>query len=183
MAVDNLIELQTFLNAQKEDLSRSDVSYILMLIRKILEASNAQNYPVLRFYCDWAVHTRKDRVSASMKKIITIIYGEVVKDINSGWGLGGPNIKKFTYMENLKDEMNELFNNFKIIQNLTKSDEKWVDFIQNLVKILEKQPIIVPIPEVTKLEFIAANEGCAVCDIYFSNNIKGYSYYRMGNAY
>lgn len=178
-----LHELQQFITDTPTFTKKSEVTYLLVEIRKFIEASATQNYPVLKFYCDWTVHTRKDRITPSMKQVIEAIYAEAVKDIKTGWGLGGPNIKKFTYMDSLRDEMREFFKTYKITQKLTENDKNWVIFVKNLVKILEEQPIITPTSAVAEIEFLPAAEGCAIWKMSFNNAINGYTYYRMGNAY
>src|SRR3989344_733817 len=135
-------DLQEFITETPVFTKKSEVVYLLAEVRKFVEASVTQNCPVLKFYCDWALHQRKDRVSASMKAVIEAVYTDAVKDIKTGWGLGGPNIKKFTYMDSLRDEMRAFFKGYKIKQNLTEKDENWNNFIKMLVKVLEDQPII-----------------------------------------
>src|SRR6516225_8445299 len=41
------------------------VVYLMAGIRKLIERDEAENdYPLLRFHCDWALHSRMDRAAA-----------------------------------------------------------------------------------------------------------------------
>src|SRR3989344_1572221 len=51
-----------------------EVVYLLVELRKLLDREREQNhsdsYPLVRFHADWAVHTRKDRITPAMEKIM-----------------------------------------------------------------------------------------------------------------
>src|SRR5437867_1739661 len=51
--------------SSKAPVTEARVVYILVLTRKLLERQGELNkYPMLRFYCDWALHTNMDRAGA-----------------------------------------------------------------------------------------------------------------------
>ena len=54
-----------------------EVVYLLVELRKLLDREREQNhsdsYPLVRFHADWAVHTRKDKITPATKEIMTKI--------------------------------------------------------------------------------------------------------------
>jgi|GEM_PF-4783371 len=174
------------------DTSFSDenfVNRIITEIRKVIEKTNTKSrYSILNFYCDWALHPRKDKITQEMKKILSAVYIDMVKDIYSGWGLGGPNIKQFTYMENLKQDIERFFKKNNNQNQTITSNENWQRFVLSLSRILVTQPIYNPTPEIERVEFMGAAEGCAIWVVYFNKEIKSrngkeYIFYRTMNAF
>ena len=56
----------------------SQVVYIMVETRKYLESTGQlDNYPALRLYCDWVVHSKLDRLGA--EEVIRAIDGFVEK--------------------------------------------------------------------------------------------------------
>ena len=185
-----MTKLINLLQSNKINLNNeNDVNRIMSEIRKVLEATQKKReYPILNFYCDWMLHPQKDRITPEMTEIISKIYVEISKDIEIGFGFGGTNISAFTYMENLKTEIQKFLAENDIKDHMTKTRENWIAFINALTKILVEQPINNPIPEITKIEFCNANENCAIWKAFFKDKIKDrkgieYSFYVSMNAY
>lgn len=70
---------------EKENKDEAVMSYILILIRKILETDkNLKNkYAVLKFYCDWSLHIEIDRINDYIKD--KIIKPFLKDEIGSGF--------------------------------------------------------------------------------------------------
>lgn len=169
---------------EETKISESEIVYLLMETRKLIEHNGNNNYQIVKFYCDWIVHTKKDRITSSMKKIIEKMYSSVKYQIDNPFQLNARLITSdFAYFKDLKTEIKKLYKSNNIASKFIENDNKWNMFISILVKILENQPIINPISEVKRIVFLPANDNCVIYRIEFNNPIKAYPYYEYMNAY
>lgn len=163
----------------------SQVFYIMGELRKLLDrlrdVSN-NDYKIIRFFSDWVVHTKKDRITRDIKEIMERIEREIPMDCKTSqsWRINAREHVKFIYMESLIEEMNILFSNQGIDDSLLIDEDKRLRFISLLVKILEDQPIIKPIANIEKFYFEPSKERCAIWIIEF-NDERGLC--RFGNMY
>lgn len=183
--IDKIEQLLTGHNPVSEE---CHVVYLMVEIRKIIDQEHSKaTYPVLKFYADWAVHSKKDVVTAEMKQVTKDMYDSAVAQINAPYGLlpeGSANpIRDFAYMEQLKSEMATFLTAQGITDVLTVNKTTWVAFVGLMVKVLENQPIVKPVPEVSELRFEPANVGCVIAIMMFAEPVNGNAYYRYGNAY
>lgn len=100
------------------------VMYLLVEIRKVLEHENNHG-GLLRFYCDWVVHTKMDRNPA--------------QDVYNKISAGNAESRQFISFEKLKCELRE----FLIEKNLPTEliDKHWKSFEDKLVDILVDTPL------------------------------------------
>ncbi|MFH2231687.1 MAG: hypothetical protein ABII13_00740 [Patescibacteria group bacterium] len=178
-------KLNDFLTSHPEVEEECHVVYLMVEVRKILDIdrqNGGEAFQVLRFYCDWMVHTAKDRIGSEMK----LVVGEMLKDIKQELKYpamirAGRAASRFGYMENLKKEFREFFEKSQMDCALVEGG--WIPFIANLVKVLDEQPIIKPHPEIEFIAFKPAAERCVTFVVKFSSPIHNYDYYEYGNAY
>lgn len=137
-----------------------DAVYVMVEIRKLLDRTTDSNYPVLRFYCDWTVHTEKDKITPAIKRQIERIYQEVQKENSLKPGINFISRKDstdFFYMGQLKDELARFLEKLNIGSDLFKY-ENWISFIKSLVSVLTHQKINNPCDNVRHLEFLTASD-------------------------
>ncbi len=67
-------KLNRFLLKHQPLREECEVVYLMVELRKLLDRDREQsilnNYSLVRFHADWIVHTRKDSITHSMKKIM-----------------------------------------------------------------------------------------------------------------
>jgi hypothetical protein len=178
-------KLNKFSNKHMPFTEESQVVYLLVEIRKILDRDNNHKYPLLRFYCDWSVHTEKDRITKEMRGIMAEIYADVANQIIQH---PLPVTKKtkvisFMYMEDLQVELQQFLKEYSLPDSLTSNKDNWLAFVKLLVKVLADQPINEPCDGIKTFAFLPAAEGCVLGRIDFTDNINGYDHYDFGNAY
>lgn len=164
--------------------NKAQVLYVLAGARKLIECDNNPNYRVVKFYCDWALHTKKDRITPNMKYIVQKIYLSAKNQINNPSRLDlRSDTTEFAYLKDFRDELKYLLNNNHIDIGFITDDNKWNQFISYMIKILENQPMVDPIPDVRKIIFLPSADGCVIYRIEFKNPIRNYHYYDYLNVY
>ncbi len=176
-------KLTNLFKKQRLFIQESQVVYLMVSIRKILDNENDTEFSLVRFYCDWTVHTKKDRVTSVMKKIIRQIYIAVKLDLESPEAIkdGSTPISDFIYMEHLKEEVNKFIIKYSISSPFNVVE--WESFAKLLIKVLESQPIISPIKEISSLYFIAYLRNTAQMEIEFTQRVSWYKSYQTTILY
>ncbi len=158
------------------------VLYALVEIRKALDRENNRQYPILRFYCNWSVHTDKDS-TREMEAVMNDIYEDIKKQIiDPTLVRGKTKVIGFMYMEDLQAEMIKFLQEYRLSISLTEKSN-WLEFVKLFVKILSDQPINNASADIKQFVFLPAADGCVRGRIYFNQNIDQYNYYQFGNAY
>jgi hypothetical protein len=183
-------KLDKFLSKDPID-SEMETVYLLVEIRKILDHAYKKktDFLVLRFYCDWIVHTDKSYHLDHIAPMVKNIYNDIKTQIEQSlYPLHGkPAIVESMYMDKLKEEMGDLFRKEGLPSELFEKD-RWIGFISALVQVLTDQPILNPIAEVPRLVLTPSYPGCICGVVEFSQPITGYDgkkygYYEFKNAY
>lgn len=168
-----------------------NVTYVMVEVRKVLDhAYNKKtDYTPLRFYCDWVVHTDKSHNLQHIAPLVQQVYDDVKNQIEQGPHFFPPDqaIVKFMYMEGLKAEMEDLFTKEGLPLDLF-DKARWTSFVSALVQVLTNQPILNPVPDVTRLELVLANPGCICGIMEFTQALTApdgqtYTYYDFKNAF
>jgi len=175
-------KLNLFLDKHNPPTEECHIVYMLVEIRKVLDRDNNHKYPILRFYCNWSVHTDKDS-TREMKVIMNDIYQDVKKQITNPALVGRKTkVTSFMYMEDLQTEMGKFLQQYLLPETLLK-ESHWIEFVKLLVKILADQPIKNPCTDIKQFAFLSANDRCVLGRIDFNQNIGQYDHYDFGNAY
>lgn len=177
-------KLDTFLANKIRLEEESDILYLLAETRKILEHMDTNDYPILKFYCHWALHTSKDRITKEMKEIISNLNDDIVYEITKGWPPERRKVTSFMYMEELKEELIKFLNDYELPVDITE-EKSWVEFISTFVNVLSDQPIIAtpPIKNIKSINILPTSRGFVICQIVFEDEINGYSHFDYKNVY
>lgn len=187
MAREEIIEkLDDFLNKHDPFIEECHATYLMVEIRKILdhEKNHRQtgDFSLLRFYCDWTVHTEKTKITDNMRSIMEAVFKDAKSHIEAPvMRKSMSEVMQFAYMNKLKDQMRAFLEQRGL--SMTLIGAGWLPFVQLLVKVLENQPINNPTDNVAAFSFVPAAERCVRGVIVFKKPINGYDHYKFANAY
>ena len=155
MGLPNIKEkLETLLKNLEFINEESQVMYLMVELRKIIEQINSGSYQLLKFYCDWCVHSKKDKITSEINKIMQQIYNEIEKKKYKQAG-GFPGIEDFVEMEGLRKNMDKFLRELGL-NNITLTNFKvWEKFRETLTKILVEQPLENPHEKIKKFTFLS----------------------------
>ncbi len=137
-------------NTQFNDVAT--VLYFMVLSRQTLENHQDQNFPLIKFYADWCVHSRKDVITASMKRIMEEIYHA----LTYGHGLAaqkrqGSAMAKFISFQDFHAELNKFLEKYSIT-NL--SLYQYLDFVKHMQQLLVMNPLFWPHEKIESFIFL-----------------------------
>lgn len=187
MAREEIIDkLNKFIAERTPVAEESQVVYVMVEIRKILDHNKDHwrdgDFTLLRFYCDWTVHTDKSRITENMKSAMQEIFRDIKFQMEMpAMAQSNSSVTRFVYMEALRAEMRRFLEEHDINLNLVNNG--WMSFVQVLVKVLENQEMLNPTDDIVSFTFLPANAGCVVVKAVLKHQINGYDYYKFGNAY
>ncbi len=128
-----------------------EVVYLLVELRKLLdrerEQNTSNNYPLVRFHADWALHTKKNHITTAMKEIMNKIDDSI--DIYPKNG----NIE-FLLLPEFRKELIQLLKEYDLPSEFSKDDNKWMNFILALTMVLADQPIIDPVENISEFRYV-----------------------------
>lgn len=147
-------KLRKFLTKSNPFLEEKDVVYFLVEVRKTLDhirKEKTDTFKVLRFYCDWILHTEKTSIIKEIKSIMDKIVVEE-NSINKK----SVALKQFINMEELKNELNSFVLSHGLLDSNI-SESVWVNFHKLLIEILSDQPMILKVNSsgITQFQFRA----------------------------
>ncbi|OGM32661.1 hypothetical protein A2803_01210 [Candidatus Woesebacteria bacterium RIFCSPHIGHO2_01_FULL_44_21] len=143
------VDIKTKLDSlcAKRDLSESDVSYLMVLVRKYLEFPNMEKkreFIPLKFFCDWTLHISIEHSIPAMEMLVklndTIVRLKQVPDNN----LLMKEITKVVSFPILKDQLHKFLTFIGVKDELTTKDSNWTAFLENYVEIIRDQVITFP---------------------------------------
>jgi len=187
MAREEIIKkLDKFLAEHDPLTEECQVVYLMIEIRKILDHEKDHRrrgqFTLLRFYCDWTVHTEKAIITDNIKEIMHIVFQDVRSQITSpAMAEAMSPVMQFTNMDRLGNEMQKFLNERGM--NTTLIDRVWLQFVQLLVRVLENQPIVSPTEEIQLFSFLPTAKGSVRGIVKFSHPINGYGHYTFGNSF
>lgn len=162
MARIEIIEkLNSFLSKNKTFNEECQVVYLLVEIRKILEHDNETGYKLLRFFCDWTVHTKKDRKMEGIIEIVTKI-DSLISSVDKITTEQNEQILKFLEMNELRKELSQFLTSRSLPNDLGKDNHNWSIFVDILAQVLSGQPILNPIKTIISIEIISDTLGSSI---------------------
>jgi hypothetical protein len=118
------------------------VVYVLTGIRKLIERDEAEDdYPVLRFHCDWALHPRMDRASA---RAMLKLFDDAVLALKKKAGLPADvrrNLDRIAQMKAFKAELERFLDRYELPQLTDRREDGWVYFLYLYSKVVEDIPL------------------------------------------
>lgn len=167
MAKEEIIEkMNKFLTKYPVFTEDCHVVYLLVELRKLLDRDNDPNFLLVRFYCDWTVHTQKDRNIEVIKEIVDKI--DACYSASSHHPIKDEGIFDFLNMNALKIELKELFNKHYLPISIFENDS-WSVFVDILTGVLSGQPILNPKAGIKWINIIPFGKGASTIDIKFSD--------------
>lgn len=154
-------KLNSFLNKNKVFSEECQVVYLFVEIRKILEHDYDTGYKLLRFFCDWTVHTKKDRKMEGIVEIVTRI-DSLISSVDKITSEQNERILKFLEMNELRKELSQFLTSSYLPDNLCKNDRNWSAFVDNLARVLSGHPILNPIKTIKSIEIISNSIGSSI---------------------
>lgn len=108
------------------------VVYFLVELRKALEIRGLfTQYPALRFYCDWAVHTRMDRAGA--EEVLKRIDDVETADSFGMFGTGGRRLAiawDFLSQDVFRRDLHEALRGLALQTEICTTNDLWVSFVE-----------------------------------------------------
>lgn len=150
----------------------SEVVYLLVELRKLLDREKVQNkvdsYPLVRFHADWAVHTRKDRITSAMEEIMAKIDASIDTYPKNG------NID-FLLLPEFRNELTKLVEEYSLPSKFCKNDNEWMNFMLALTQVLADQPIVNPTPNIAEFRYVDIKRKGIMANIDFRGEKAGNS--------
>ncbi len=171
-----IIKLKNFLMDHDPVTEECHIVYLLVEIRKLMERTecNESKFQILRFYCDWALHTKKNQRLNVIASIVQGIEDSILQGHRFPDGqflpFGNSHIQ-FIYKEELQRSMKDFF----LEQGLPTSmfnKEKWEKFVFLFIQVLIDQPIVLNGDKIESLCFRPAIQA-ANLEIKFQNGTMG----------
>jgi hypothetical protein len=124
-------------------LSESEVSHLMTLCRKYLEhvREEREHFPILKFFCDWALHISLDRSLPGM---------EILRHLNDTLVEVAPipdsdlimnRLTAVVSFQQLRREMGELFQRIGLPNSLADDPARWMNFARHLIEIIRDCPL------------------------------------------
>lgn len=160
--------------------------YLMVEIRKVIDqARSLGRYPLLGFYADWTVHSEKDGVTDEIRHMLEQI-GQVAFEETKDQHQDAPKrapIKAFAHMAGLRREMQLFLTGHGIPPDLSANDEHWTAFVEQLLRVLESQPINRPAHNVKSVSFLRAQLRRVTLRVSFDMPVDGAMHFDHTDSY
>lgn len=189
--VDIQFKLQQHLNGLGLFRSEMEVIYLLAELRKLMEQEPELKvqYRSIKFYCDWALHTKKSFDFRGLEQVFAQIYSDC-EDYYSKYPqvVEAKSIARLMYFEEFRKDLGPLFIKYELDQSMLEEHGKWVSFVKQLLGVLTDQPIERPSKEIASIQVVGSNSDSAAIMVIFTEPIidkmgVGQPQYLLGNAY
>lgn len=116
----------------KDEIDEIKVIYYLSRIRKILEIDkNVKAYKVLKFYCDWALHSHIDNTQLVSSVLREVFFGGNIIDLSN-----------FSNFSDFDSELKSFFKEYAIESSLYSNSSNLRKFHDVLWQIYTDTPLI-----------------------------------------
>jgi len=172
MKVQVIEKLNKFLNERPRIKEEFEVIYIMVELRKLLdrerESNSLDKYSLVRFHADWALHTRKDKITPSIIEIMTNISNSIDPypkndDID------------FLLLPEFRKELSKLLKTYDLPNEFCIDDNKWINFMIVLAQVLADQPIVNPTDDISEFRYIDIKREGIMANIDFKGAKAGAS--------
>jgi hypothetical protein len=153
--------------------------YLLVEIRKILDRENDNNFPLLRFYADWSVHTEKDKITPQIKTIMEGLLTEIKeRQLNGSFVKHDPKLPAFVSMMEMRKQMDTFLQKYQLPDDLI-SLNNWNSFADGLANILADQPMNDPCEGIREFAFRPAKAGFVIAEIKYEKAPGVFDIFRL----
>jgi hypothetical protein len=133
-------------------ITEAGVQHILALSRKLTEKIPRDDwgkYALLKFYCDWTVHSKIDRSEAGaeiLARLHMVVAEHLKKSDNTNLVR---DLSRTLSLDGVRNELNDLLRQFGAAD--VASQQKWREIVPILVEIISHVPLMIS-PKNKKLE-------------------------------
>ena len=145
----------------KSSIYREKISEILLLIRNLIESDKRYDFSIIKFYCNWILHSQKNRTSAKMKSL----FKEALKNEDSF-------VQRFLEARDLRSELKKFFEVFKLPKILIDDAIFWQALKSEIFCKVVNRPIVKPISEIAEIRFFNCADFCLFFAIRYSKKKK-----------
>jgi len=165
-------ELNEFLSKRPQIREKSEVVYLMVELRKLLDREREHNgsdlYTLVRFYADWTLHTKKNRITPAIKKIMLDINNSIDTYPKDG------NID-FLLLPKFRRKLTQLLQKYDLPNEFCKNDDGWIDFMVALTQVLADQPIVNPTENIAEFRYVNVKREGVMATINFKGARPGAS--------
>jgi hypothetical protein len=170
-------KLNEHLNRHDPMTEECHVVYLMVETRKFLDRlgdKGEKELGLIRFYCNWTLHTSKYGDRKNMAPIMKRIYEDICAELKGGPKTTGRTpVVGFVAMEDLRTILARFFKAHHINPTLVEKDGSWRAFVLHMASILADQPLEKPTDEIAQLVFHPAGNGRIRGSILFAKEIEG----------
>ena len=149
-------KLALFLKKHSLFTEECHVIYFLVEVRKLLEQYNFQNsYKILRFYCNWALHSRIDQTRPFEDIVQSLENDRIEKSKTDTHEL--PTMNDLSIKIELMIEIGRFLEEVNLPTDLYNKQKQFLAFEMMLTSILADQPIVFKTGVVKKISFERTN--------------------------
>ena len=158
MAREEIIEkLGGFFRAHPQFADESEVVYLFVEIRKLIDKEgSSQKYSLLKFYCDWSVHSRKDKITDEIRSVMNTVYEEFLqsRSLKTEFTMA---LFNFVGMSALKHELSSFLVEHSLDVDFLE-EKNWNQNVLPLIhSILVDQPLVNPHEKIKYFNFTRNN--------------------------
>lgn len=139
----NNIKEKLSIELNREIKTEAQVVYILSRVRKILEIENNKEFKILKFYCDWALHSEIDNVHPVKEMLDGIVNNT------------GEHLFDFVSFKLLHEELRSFLEEQRLPTTICESGEQGNMFNMFLSEIYSDTPLV--IKTITKKTLVWTN--------------------------
>lgn len=187
-------KLKTFLQKYPQFSEEAQAVYLMVEVRKQLDhfekEIDRKDFQILRFYCDWTLHTEKERNLKHIAPVIKIVHEKVNKALQNRRepSVYIPEVTEFLHFKALRIELHTFLKLLGINPDISKREVYWLSYIRIMADILIGQPIVDPIPEIRLFMFEPSTRNSVRGRVDLVSTIRGakgeeYNRYTFTNRY
>lgn len=144
--------------------SEKDIIYFLVEVRKLLEKTKVlDQYKIVKFYCDWALHPEKDRNLRDMQEYMLLLETKESELIGQ---------RSMFKMLPLKEELSKVLVKLHIT-DFTQENDVWRRFRKQLFYVLSEQPFNIGKLDESKVAYVMYVSETSSFDVEYKPTVNG----------
>ena len=119
--------------------SFESIALVIVNLRMLIEIKEVANdYPKVKFYCDWFLHSQLDRKSAK-EVVISIKEAMIKSELKNNFLL---QVSKIIGVQEFVIELKEIIYKYLKSRNNIDDDRFWIDFLKLYLNLITHKPIL-----------------------------------------